>query len=303
MSIKFITSLLFLFIIITPTYAQLSISSSYLNSSDFKNENGDKEGKVNTFLLNGMLNVPFSMKISEDKKEMSIWSAYVTGKYMKMNETNSPRVYPFSKILNLYGGVSHYKTLTEKWKLSIAGGMGICTDNTRFSQIRSDNLMVYGMGIAIYKVNNNLELGGGLAFSNSFNIPMVFPSIYARWKGDGKFRFELATRSYDIKSSLGIDINSYFRLSAICEYNRISTPLEDADSKDYYYSFNYLTTGLRPEIKVSKLISIPIEVGAVFGGSGSYKKRKLSHILKSDDSYSFGASPYVSISLKVGIPD
>jgi len=179
--------------------------------------------------------------------------------------------------------------------------MGVCTDDTRFSRIGWDNAMVYGMGTAIYKVNNNLDIGGGLILTNAFNTPMIFPSVYVKWKGEGRYSFELSTRTYDIVSSLGMQVAPYLRLSLVAEYNRISTPLEDENDKDYYYSFNYLTTGIRPEIKVSKKITIPIEFGAAFAGSGSYKKRKLSNLLKNEDSYSFSASPYVSVSLRIGI--
>lgn len=300
MSKIFITGLL-LFIFITPSYTQISIGTSYLHSSDFENDDGDKKGKVNTLLMEGNINLPFYMNISQDKKSIRMWSGFVSGKYMKMNETTSPEVYPFKKILNMYTGVSHYRTLTDRWSLSVIGGMGVCTDDTRFSQIRWQNVMVYGMGTAIYKINNNLDIGGGLILTNAFNTPMAFPSVYVKWKGEGRYSFELSTRAYDIVSSLGMQVAPYLRLSLVGEYNRISTPLEDENDKDYYYSFNYLTTGIRPEIIVSKKVTIPIEVGAAFAGSGSYKKRKLSSLTKNDDSYSFSASPYASISLRIGI--
>lgn len=292
---------LLLFMVITPFYAQISIGTSYLHSSDFENDNGEKQGKVNTLLLKGNLNLPFYTEMSQDRKSIRMWSGFVSGKYMKMNETTSPEVYPFKKILNIYAGISRYRTLTDRWSLSVIGGMGVCTDNTRFSRIGWHNAMIYSMGTAIYKVNNNLDIGGGLIFTNAFNTPIVFPSVYVKWRGEGRYSFELSTRTYDIVSSLGMQVAPYLRVSLVAEYNRISTPLEDENDKDYYYSFNYLTTGIRPEIIVSKKVTIPIEVGAAFAGSGSYKKRKLSNLLKNEDSYSFSASPYVSVSLRVGI--
>jgi len=298
---RFILTVLLSFSLAALSYAQISIGTSYLHSSDFKNDNKEKQGKVNTFLVNGSLNLPFYVNVSPDKTKIRMWSGFVSGKYMKMNETSSPEVFPFRKILNLYTGVSHYRTLTDRWSLSVVGGMGVCTDDTRFSHIGWQNVMVYGLGTAIYKVNKNLDIGGGLILTNAFNTPMIFPSVYVRWRGDGRYSFELSTRTYDIVSSLGMQMTPWFRLSLVGEYNRISTPLEDKDDKDYYYSFNYLTTGLRPEFIINKKISIPIEVGAAFAGSGSYKKRKLSNIMKSEDSYSFSASPYVSVSLRLGI--
>jgi hypothetical protein len=286
---------------ITPSYTQVSIGTSYLHSSNFENDNGDKQGKVNTLLLKGNINLPFYTNMSQDRKRIRMWSGFISGKYMKMNETTSPEVYPFKKILNMYAGISHYRTLTDKWSLSVIGGIGVCTDDTRFSRIGWNNAMVYGMGTAIYRVNNNLDIGGGLILTNAFNTPMVFPSVYIKWKGEGRYSFELSTRTYDLVSSLGMQVTSYLRLALVAEYNRISTPLEDENDKDYYYSFNYLTTGIRPEIIVSKKVTIPIEAGAAFAGSGSYKKRKLSNLLKSEDSYSFSTSPYVSVSLRIGI--
>lgn len=300
MSKIFLTGLL-LFMFIMPSYTQVSIGTSYLHSSDFENDNGNKQGKVNTLLLKGNINLPFYTNMSQDRKKIRMWSGFISGKYMKMNETTSPEVYPFKKILNMYAGISHYRTLTDKWSLSVIGGMGVCTDDTRFSRIGWNNAMVYGMGTAIYRVNNNLDIGGGLILTNAFNTPMVFPSVYIKWKGEGRYSFELSTRTYDLVSSLGMQVTSYLRLALVAEYNRISTPLEDENDKDYYYSFNYLTTGIRPEIIVSKKVTIPIEAGAAFAGSGSYKKRKLSNLLKSEDSYSFSTSPYVSVSLRIGI--
>jgi len=298
---KILITGLLLMLFITPVYTQVSIGTSYLHSSDFKNDDGDIKGKVNTLLLKGSVNLPFYMNISQDKKTIRMWSGFLSGKYMKMNETTSPEVYPFKKILNINAGVSHYRTLTDKWSLSLVGGMGLCADDTRFSQTSWENVMIYALGMAIYKVNNNLDIGGGLILTNAFNTPMIFPSVYVKWKGEGRYSFELSSRSYDFVSSLGMQVAPYLRLSLVAEYNRISTPLEDEDDKDYYYSFNYLTTGIRPEIKVSKKITIPIEVGAAFAGSGSYKKRKLSSLLKNEDSYSFSTSPYVSVSLRIGL--
>jgi|GEM_PF-4733404 hypothetical protein len=285
----------------TITRAQVSISSSYLHSSDFKNDNGDKRGEVNTLLLKGSINLPFYINISQDKKIVRVWSGFVSGKYMTMNETTSPEVFPFKKIMNIYSGVNHYRTLTDRWSLLAVAGMGICTDDTRFSQIGWHNAMVYALGTAIYKVNRGLDIGGGLMFTNAFNTPIVFPSVYVKWKGDGRYSYELSSRNYDILSSLGMQITRVFRLSLVAEYNRISTPLKNEYSKDYYYSFNYLSTGIRPEIKIGKYVTIPFEIGIASAGSGSYKKRKLSNILKSEDSYSFSTSPYASVSLRIGM--
>lgn len=292
---------LFLLIFILPSYAQISISTSYLHSSDFKDDNGEKRGEANIYLLEGNLNLPFYLNISPDRTKVRMWSAFVSGKYMKMNETSSPRVYPTNKILNLYTGISHYRTLTDRWSLSAIAGMGICTDDTRLSGVGWYNAMVYGMGTAIYKVNDYLDIGGGLILTNAFNTPMAFPSVYVKWERDGKYSFGLSTRAYDAVGYLGMQIMPHLRLSLVGEYNRISTPFENDEDKNYYYSFNYLTTGLRPEIIINSKITIPIEFGAAFAGSGSYKKRKLSSLLKSEDSYDFGVSPYVSISFRMGM--
>lgn len=158
-----------------------------------------------------------------------------------MNETSSTQYYPINEILNIYTGVSHYRTLSEKWSLMVYGGVGICSDDARFSAFRWDNVMVFGLGTTIYKVNKNLDLGAGVILTNAFDMPIILPAFYIKWRNQGRYYFDFASRSYDINAALGMRFNQNFKLSWVANLNRVGAPVKNENGLNFYYSFNNLS--------------------------------------------------------------
>lgn len=295
---------IFLFLIQQNAFAQvnMNLSSKYLHSSEYSNEEDTHTGTVKSLLLEGNASMPFYKNISPTGDKVRMWTGFVNAKYLKMYESRTPQPYFIDEILNMNAGVSYYRNLKKKWYLSVSAGFGIHTPGTRFSDLTwKDNIMVFASGMAIYKINQNLEVGVGLVFTNAFYTPIVMPSTYAQWKGDGKFHFLLSSNSNNIVTSAGMRVKPWLDLSLLFEYNTISTPLPGDESGRYYYSYMYMTTGLRPEFRVSSWLTIPIEAGIAMGGAGNYQKRKLSSLFKTQAKYSFDVCPYVSVGLRLNL--
>lgn len=283
-----------------PLAAQVSVSTTYFQGSDYHNEGHTRTGTANISLTEAGVNLPFYKDISEDKRHIDVWTAFVNGKYLKINETSRPQMLPTSKVMNLLTGIGHVRTLGSRWTLVGGGGVGLCTDESRFSHLRWQNVLLAAMGTFIYKVNDNLDLGAGLMATNAFDTPIVLPTLYAKWRSRGRYSFDLASTSYDIQASLGLQLSPSVRFSWVAGHRRIGAPVDKEEEKEQYYSFSALTSGFRTEFKIGKHLTLPVEAGYVLRTTAQYRRRRVSSLLHTKEKFSYSSCPYISIALKMG---
>lgn len=281
--------------------AQIEVNTSYVNNVKYHDKDHTLSGKANLSLSKVSANVPVSKYVSDDYKTVRSWSCFVSGSYLNVNSFSGD-AFPTERVMNIYTGVAHYRTINDRWSMMFYGGGGICQDDSRFSELRSSDIMGFAIATGIYKVNKNLQLGGGLIFSNAFNGMLVVPTVFVKWKAGEKYYVKLETRTYDFKGEAGIEVNDNLNVSLHSVYDRIGTPIDVEGGIDQYFSYNYFMTGVKADFKLTKKLTVPVEVGVSAAGTATYKNRRLKDMLKdSNESFSMDASPYCSIGMKYAL--
>lgn len=297
MRIYFLVVTVFCLIIsLSEIKAQAYIKTSYFHNVEYEDEDGLNSGEGNLINTRGGFTIPFSMKMDE-KKILDMWNFTMDFKHAKFNESLNKR--PFDELLNVNLRVSNIRSLSEKWSLLTSLGGGVSDDDTKVSSLRWDNVMLHGIGIAIYQVSPSLKLGGGLILTNVFSTPMVFPTFYVRWITNQKYSIEL-TKLVALNFTAGIKLNDVVKLNWIIESNRTGAPTE-IDGEKMYMGYKYYATGFHPEFSINKNLSIPLTIGYSANASTTYKKRELKSFFDNKEKYRLSPSPYVSIGLVYNI--
>lgn len=299
--ILFITTVISL-LVCTELSAQLSLKTEYFGSSSYWLDKGEdpreKIGDANgsAIVYSGNLNIPLSMKLNK-KEQPVIWGLSLGGSYASLNNKEFTEDLVIPEIMNLELGIYHIRPLSEKWSLMAGIGGGIYTASTRFSDIGWKQILGSVNAIFICRVRHNLELGGGIAVNSTFGYPMAFPALYLNWALQGKVDFKLSmANGIDIEA--GLNLNKFLRLSLIGEMNG-QTALLEKDGKDVIFTHQYMITGLRPEIKIGKNISIPITAGINAIRPAYFSDRSLKAMFNNKQDYYFQISPYVSTGITV----
>lgn len=233
----------------------------------------------------------------DKNKRLTAWSISGGASYAKLNNKNFTDPLVIDEILNLGLNINHLRPISERWSMMLSVGGGAYMPTTRLSQMRFDNMLANAGAVFIYHLKPNLELGGGVAFNNSFGFPMVFPVLYLKWSLSGRYAVNVAMLN-GINISGGYTISKNFSLNIVAEMNGQMALLE-VDGKDKIFSHQYIITGLRPEFKIGDKITIPITLGIHAIRPTELMDRKLKSLFK-DKSYYFQVAPYASVGLTIG---
>ncbi|MDH6303957.1 hypothetical protein M2459_000288 [Parabacteroides sp. PF5-5] len=302
MNVKIVFAAAISLLVSTGLSAQLSIKTECFGSSSYwldKGEDprekiGNAEGSAKVFQAN--LNIPVSVKTNKNGKPI-IWGVGVGGSYVSLDNKNFTENLVISEIVNIELGIQHIRPISDKWSLMAGIGGGIYTSSSEFSRISWKHVLGSMHAIFVCQVRPNMELGGGIAVNSTFGYPMAFPAMYLNWRLQGKFDFNLSMTN-GLNIGLGLKLNNFLSLSLIGEMNGQMALLEK-DEKDVMFTHQYMVTGLRPEIKIGKTVSIPLTAGINAMRSAYYSDRTLKAMFKSDNNYYFQISPYVSAGLTV----
>lgn len=278
--------------------SQVSFKTEYFGESSYWLDKGEDprervgEAKGSAIVYQGNINIPLSVKITDDGKPV-IWGAGIGGSYTSLKNREFTDDLVISEIMNLELGFYHMRPLNKRWSLRTGIGVGIYTPSSDFTKIRAKHILGSLNAVFIYQVNRNLELGGGIAINSTFGYPMAFPALYLNWNLQGKFDFMISmTNGIEIKA--GLDVNKFMNISLIAEMNG-QTALLEKDDKDVIFTHQYMIAGLRPEIKIGKNIAIPVTVGVNIIRSAYFSDRTLKAMFKTNDNnYYFQVSPYAS---------
>ncbi|NHN27250.1 histidine kinase [Flavobacterium jejuense] len=292
-TISFIT-LLLLLIMTVKTIAQVSIKTEYFGLSSYKDNDGNKVGnsKGSAMIYKGSIKIPISVKFSKDSLA-TIWGVDASGVYAALNNKNFSQNLVVSDITNVQLSVFNVRQLNKRWSLIAFAGAGIYTSETQFSKIKSNNFLGNGGAIFVKKINPKLELGGGLALTNTLGYPMLFPAIYVNYNYEEQYIFRVSMLN-GFQGSAGYSFNKTVSLSLIAEMNG-QLALLKKDGKDAMFTHQYLVSGLRPEIKITDNISLPITLGVNAIRSVYFNDRTLKSIFdESITNSKFDFSPYLS---------
>lgn len=254
------------------------------------------DGKGSAMIYQAAINIPLSMKLNDNNRPIA-WGVGFGGSYVSLKNQNFSE-HMVSEIMNLQVGVYHLRPLNDRWSMRASVGMGVFTPSTDFSKISFQNVLGSGGIVFIRHLNPNLDIGGGLAINSSLGYPMVFPAVYVKWKHNGKFDVNIElVEGLDV--SAGYTFNDTFKLSYALEMNG-QVALLKKDGKDMIFSHQYIVTGFRPEVKLSKNgLSLTGMAGLNLYRPASYSDRTLKGVFAGDNDYYFSVSPYASVGLKM----
>jgi len=270
------------------SFAQISVKTEYIGNSEFYDAVADTNtGNGSAMIYSAGAMVPLSMQASvEDDpyKRATIWGVALSGTFVKIDNHNFPigKELP-SQVMNLGATVLHLRPLKERWSMLMALGIGSYTPENRLSAIRIDeNVLANGALVFIWHWRPNLEIGGGVALNNSFGYPMVFPTLYLKYKGGFSDKFTIDINLLDgTKVAFGYDYSENLSLKLVANIGGYSAYLRRNGQKEMFSSQTFFV-GLEPEFKLGKHISIPVTFGGSFIRSGRYRERTLSAMFASE---------------------
>ncbi|UYQ91431.1 DUF6268 family outer membrane beta-barrel protein [Chitinophaga horti] len=280
--------------------AQVTFKTEYFGQSHYKVAEGETsqrigDSKGSAMVFQGGVNIPISKKTDINNRP-TVWSVSVGGAYARLKNKNFTEPLVIDELLNMGVSLNHLRPLNDKWSLMANVGGGVFMPGTDLSRISLKNVLGSAGVIFIRHLRPNLDLGGGLALNNSFGVPMVFPAVYLNWRTEGKYDVKIAVIK-GLEVAAGYEFSERLRLDLVAEMNG-QTALLEQNGQDKMFSHVYLVTGLRPEFKIGKKISIPITVGLSAWRPASINDRKLKSIFR-DKEYSFQASGYASVGIKM----
>lgn len=294
---------LLLFFLISEAQAQVVLKHEYFGQSTYRDKGNwptNNEGKGSANVYSGIMNIPLSLKVNENKR-VTMWSAALGGSYASLNnkyfdEANKP----LDEILNMVVSINHLRPLKDKMSILLSLGAGVYMDDTRFSQIRGRHILGNGAAVIIWHLNPKLDLGAGLALNNTFGYPMVFPALYLKWNLYGKFNINASLIS-GVNLSAGYNFSNHFNLNFITEMNGQMALLEGQDHKDMVFTHQYIVVGLRPNFVLNKHFSLSLTAGINAVRNAYYKRRTMKAFFsKKDKEHSdpyFKTASYVSTSV------
>ncbi len=282
---------------------ELTFKTDYIGSSGYYYlPPGEKprvkigNGRGSVAVLQGAVNIPLSKTLNENNRP-TVWGIGFGGAYASLSNKGF-KENMVSEIMDLQLSIYHQRPLNDKWSMRASAGIGIFAPTTDFGKIGFKNVLASGSLVFIYHLKPNLYIGGGIAINSSLGYPMIFPSVYIKWKLNGKFDVNVEViEGLDI--SVGYKFNNRFKLSYALAMNG-QVALLKKDGADMIFSHQYIVTGLRPEIKFSETgLSLFGMVGLNLYRPATYSNRTLKGVFASDNDYYFSASPYVSVGLRL----
>lgn len=273
----------------------LSLKTEYVGSSSFTGRGSEAIGnsKGDALITQGIFTMPLSVKTNALKQPI-IWSAGLGAAYVSLNNRDLDTYEFLSSMLNMQFAINHVRPLNNKWTMAASVGFGVLMPNTNFSNITFNNIMGNLDLIFIAKLNNNLDIGAGVAINNTFGYPMIFPSLYFNWQYIRKIMIKVSSGdgaalqvSYALKPNI--------ILSMVSEMNGYGAFLRK-NNKNLIFTHQNMELGFRGEFIVNKNLLIPLTIGGVIR-SVSYSERKLKAMFVSSDK--FKLAPYISAGLKI----
>ena len=281
---------------------QFEWKSEYLGKSGYRIMEGEKsqpigDSKGSAHVHQATISIPLSLRLDE-RQRPTLWSIGAKGVYSNLDNQNFTEPLVIDEILNVGISLNHIRPISPRWSMLATVGAGVYTPSSKLSQLNRNNLLGMAGAVFIYHLRSNLDLGAGLALNNSFGAPMVLPAIYLKWQTGGDFKVNIALMD-GLAMSVKYDAHRNISLSVVGEMNGQMALLEQ-DGQDKIFSHMYVVTGLRPDIKLGKKLSIPITVGINAFRPAEMTDRSIKSMFTSKGYY-FQTSPYASAGFKLKI--
>jgi len=293
-----LAALLLLLIVSTKTMAQVSLKTEYFGSSGYIDNDGNKmeNGKGSATIYSGNIKIPISVKMSKDSL-VSAWMVDIAGTHASLDNKNISQDLVLSNITNLQLSLITIRPLNPKWSLIAFLGAGVYTNETQISRVNGNSILGSGGALFVKKINPKLGLGGGLALTNTLGYPMLFPALYVNYNSEGKYTFRVSMMN-GFQAAAGYNFNKKVALHLIAEMNGQLAMLQK-EGKNVMFTHQYFVTGLRPELKLNKHISLPITLGVNAMRAVYFNERTLKSLFSDKTTHSkFDFSLYAAAEIK-----
>lgn len=279
---------LIILFITTGAFAQISVKTEYMGNSKFYDAVADTntgDGSATVYSV-GVLAPIWTQAPNEGDpyQRTTAWGIGGNGTFVKMDNHNFPigKELP-SEVMNLGVTVLHLRPLKTRWSMLMALGVGSYTPKNQLSSIQlGENVLANGAVVFIWHWKSNFNIGGGAALNNTFGYPMIFPSFYLKYKGGFSNKFTIDISLLDgAKVAFGYTVHNNLNLKLVTNVGGYAAYLQRNNQKEIFTQQNIIT-GIQPELKIGKYISIPITAGAIFLRTGRYTKRTLAAMFESE---------------------
>lgn len=271
------------------SYGQGHISTDYLSSSNFKDDNGNKYGSGSLMILSGRYTLPLSTK-QNNAGQITAWTATLNCRYgILNNEAEAKKLNP-DNILNSSINISHIRPITEKWSVLASLGCGVYAAP---NDVTLKSVLANGAVVFVYKLRDNLSVGVGAGLTNSYGIPMILPMGYLNWQSLGKYEIKV-----DMSSGLNISASTWLTKKIKLELTAIEidgmSSVMDINGKSKIYSTMMMKSYASPSFHISKQTSLYLGIGGNWLRSTKISDRSLRGFFDSfkddENKYQFGAS-------------
>ncbi len=288
--------------------AQIILKTEYIGNSAYMHWPEDvdakpqKVGKAkgSTLVYSGNASIPFYMRKNEADR-ITAWGIGLGGAYASLKNRNFTGDM-VSEMMNMQLGLFHLRPIAPKWSVMMSLGAGVYTPFTDLSRVGWEHVLGSGGVIFIWHLRPNLDLGAGVAVNNSLGYPMVFPALYINWRLDGKFKVNVSMGE-GVELSGKYEFGSLFSLALAFEMNgQMALMKREEDGKRMMFSHQYMTLGLRPEVKLGKSgLALFATAGINVHRPAEYLELTLKSLFAGNsDSYYFRPAPYASVGIKFG---
>ncbi len=290
---------LIFFTISKKSNAQISFKTEYFGTSNYYDKDNNKlsDAEGSAIIHQGSIKLPISMKVDNDSLPI-IWGVNASGAYANLKNKNLDSDQALSNITNFQLSLFHIRPLNKKWSMLLFAGAGIYTAEKPFSKIQANNILGNAGALFIKKINSRLDLGVGAALNNAFGYPMIFPAFYFNYNYEGHYIFRASVMN-GLELLAGYNLKKNLSLNFVAEMNGQLALLEK-EGKDRMFTHQHIIVGFKPEIKISKNISIPITAGVNAMRLAYFNDRSLKGLFKdTDNDAHFGFSLYAAAELKI----
>ncbi|MDH6251690.1 hypothetical protein M2347_001417 [Chryseobacterium sp. H1D6B] len=266
--------------------------SNYIRPEDSVKTNSKSDFKR----MDLSFKIPLSVKKNEAGK-IKAWSLLVNGSYAKMSHKDYENPLFPEQMLNAQIGIQHLRPLGGKWSMMMTASAGVYTD---LENVNFDDVLGQGGILFIKSFNPNLALGFGPVLTTAFGVPMIMPWIYFDWKTGGKIKFNI---NFPEGMEAGYQFSDKFALKAVVGLNGMTVERNKA-GKSTLLGYQQINAGLRPELQISKTLSLRLTGGTALLRSFSENDRKIKSIFKAKkmEDPRFSSTFYAAVALRWNLP-
>lgn len=241
-----------------PLFAQHFEYGNFL-TGNIENEDRSKVGKGDIQYVSGSYTLPISMQIDSLYRIRS-WSATFTGKYASLDDEGCTRQINPDDIINAGVMLTHVRTIDSRWNMIATTGVSLSAIS---DYIRINSVALTAGAIILYKVNNALNVGGGMVVTTAYGEPVCIPVPFITWKKEGKFCYELNMQGRP-EFKVSTQLNPKVRLTfSPFEAQAFSAAVKkDGGNKVYVNSLYKATLG--GSYQLTKKLSMKADAGFIY---------------------------------------